>query len=257
MITFWYTTGKYGPFSNFSKHSVFIDDKEWPTTEHYYQAMKSIDPEIQEQIRLCSTPKKAKQLANSVELRDNWENIKFYIMLKAIRAKVEHHSSIKKLLLETENSLIAENSPYDYIWGLGANGTGQNLLGKIWVRVRNELFLSSDDLFIESCTCSSTIQLFKNFSNNKNIKFVIDSMEDKKQAEYLSNWIYYLISMPHNILYMHPFSFSICGALFVLFVKNEGIKDIISDIINPINPDSFSIIFRFAQYLKERNNEQL
>ena len=30
----------YGCFSNFSRHPVQIDGTTWPTTEHYYQAMK-------------------------------------------------------------------------------------------------------------------------------------------------------------------------------------------------------------------------
>ena len=32
----------YGQFSNFYKAEVLIDDKTWPTTEHYFQAQKFV-----------------------------------------------------------------------------------------------------------------------------------------------------------------------------------------------------------------------
>ena len=36
--TFTSTTGEYGCFSNFSRHTVFLKGKRWPTTEHFFQA---------------------------------------------------------------------------------------------------------------------------------------------------------------------------------------------------------------------------
>ena len=39
-INFYSTAGEYGGFSNFSRHSVFLKGKRWPTTEHYFQAQK-------------------------------------------------------------------------------------------------------------------------------------------------------------------------------------------------------------------------
>jgi predicted NAD-dependent protein-ADP-ribosyltransferase YbiA (DUF1768 family) len=40
--------------------------------------------------------------------------------------------------LKTENRLIAEDSPVDDFWGYTA-GTGQNHLGKIWMKLRENL----------------------------------------------------------------------------------------------------------------------
>jgi predicted NAD-dependent protein-ADP-ribosyltransferase YbiA (DUF1768 family) len=36
-IHFYSTHGKYGCFSNFSRHAVWLKDKRWPTSEHYFQ----------------------------------------------------------------------------------------------------------------------------------------------------------------------------------------------------------------------------
>ena len=139
MITFWRTTDKYGAFTNFSPHPVSIDGKKWPTTEHFYQAMKTLDPDLQEQVRNCPTPKLAKTLAKTLPLRENWEEIKYDIMVKAVRAKVEQYTSIKELLMSTGIEDIGEASPYDYVWGLGADNSGQNLLGKVLMQIRSEI----------------------------------------------------------------------------------------------------------------------
>lgn len=50
-IKFYRTTGPFGCFSNFSKHSVNIDGKEWPTSEHYFQAQKFSGTPHEEEIR--------------------------------------------------------------------------------------------------------------------------------------------------------------------------------------------------------------
>jgi ribA/ribD-fused uncharacterized protein len=42
-------------------------------------------------------------------------------------------------LLSTGNQLIVENSPVDYYWGCGADGSGKNMLGKILMEVREIL----------------------------------------------------------------------------------------------------------------------
>jgi N-glycosidase YbiA len=42
--------------------------------------------------------------------------------------------------LATGDEEIVENAPEDYYWGCGADGSGQNKLGQILMRVRRELF---------------------------------------------------------------------------------------------------------------------
>jgi len=42
-------------------------------------------------------------------------------------------------LLSTGDAEIVENSPIDYYWGCGANGSGKNRLGIILMEVRDIL----------------------------------------------------------------------------------------------------------------------
>lgn len=152
MIKFWKIREKYGCFSNFSKHSILVDGKMYPTTEHYYQSKKFEDPVYQEAIRLLKTAREAKDIASGdkpyikdgvevkmPKLRDDWENIKYGIMKDALRYKVEQHDEVKYELLSTGDKVIAEDTPYDFIWGIGSDGTGKNLLGKAWMEIREEI----------------------------------------------------------------------------------------------------------------------
>lgn len=140
MIKFWKTRDPYGCFSNFSKHSIIVDDKIYPTTEHFYQSKKFLDPESQEKIRLLKTARESKDIASAMQgLRPDWEEVKYGIMMDALRYKVQQHEEIKQELLNTGDEEIGEDSPYDFVWGIGADGTGKNLLGKAWMEVREEL----------------------------------------------------------------------------------------------------------------------
>lgn len=139
-ILFWRTTDKFGLFSNFAHYPIIIDGRKWFTREAYYQAMKHNDFSKQEKIRLAATPKLAKKLAYDLGLpRPDWESIKFDIMLQAIRVTCKQYPQVKQILLSTGDAELAEDSPFDYIWGLGKEGTGQNWLGKAWMQIRQEL----------------------------------------------------------------------------------------------------------------------
>ncbi len=139
MVKFWRTTDEYGCFSNFSRHPIDAEGKWWPTAEHYYQAKKAINPEDAEKVRMASTPKFAKQIAHNIPIRPDWEEVKCQVMLDAITMKVEQYPEIKAKLLATGDEQIIEDSPFDYIWGCGADGSGKNLLGNLWMQARAAL----------------------------------------------------------------------------------------------------------------------
>jgi hypothetical protein len=54
-IYFYRATGKYGCFSNFSRHSFELDGVHWLASEHYFQAHKFIGTPYAEEVRLAST----------------------------------------------------------------------------------------------------------------------------------------------------------------------------------------------------------
>jgi N-glycosidase YbiA len=122
----------HGCFSNFSRHGFVLDDLYWPTVEHYFQAQKFVDTPHLERVRQSKTPREAARLGRSraLPLRSDWEMVKDEVMQQAVLLKFQTHADICAILLATENETIVENSPTDYYWGCGNDGSGQN---KNWV----------------------------------------------------------------------------------------------------------------------------
>jgi len=140
-IRFFSQSETHREFSNFAPFGVDLDGERWPTTEHYYQAQKFADPELQAKIRKAEKPMIAKNLAdkNRDRMRADWDAVKDDIMYRAVRRKFELHPELRDLLLATGEEAIVETVPNDYYWGVGREGTGQNKLGKIIERIRAEL----------------------------------------------------------------------------------------------------------------------
>lgn len=177
-IQFYDQKDAYYEFSNFygwkknHKMKLVINNKTWPTTEHYFQAQKfnvPDSPRHQEYIELISkadTPTKAfylgcqKQLSGyqvnfklnkddvltlksiideykDLKIRPDWDTIKVDVMKTALLAKFSTNDNLKQLLLDTDNEDIVENSPRDSFWGIGKDGKGVNMLGKLLMDVRD------------------------------------------------------------------------------------------------------------------------
>lgn len=131
----------YGCFSNFSAHGVDLDGLWWPTTEHYFQAQKFVGTPSMEKVRRAVSPKQAAEFGRDRQqpLRADWEDVKDAVMFKAVLRKFEFHAEIREILLSTGEEELVENAPGDYYWGCGADGSGQNKLGKILEQVRANL----------------------------------------------------------------------------------------------------------------------
>lgn len=92
-------------------------------------------------MRQTKTPKEAANLGRnrSLPLRSDWEQVKDDMMRKAVLQKFKTHAEIREILLSTGNELLVENSPVDYYWGCGKDGSGKNKLGQILTEVRDIL----------------------------------------------------------------------------------------------------------------------
>lgn len=133
--------GEYGCFSNFAAYPVTLKGRVWPTNEHYFQAQKFAGTEHEEAVRLAKTPKLAANMGRSRErpLRADWEQAKDGIMAEVVRAKFTQHADLRRILLETGDATIVEHRAKDSYWGDGPDGSGKNMLGRILMRVRDEL----------------------------------------------------------------------------------------------------------------------
>ncbi|MGC4119007.1 MAG: NADAR family protein [Myxococcales bacterium] len=140
-IYFYATHGPYGCFSNFSSHPVKIGGKEWPTTEHYFQAQKFAGTEHEGEIRRAAGPMVAARMGRSRArpLRKDWEKVKDDVMRTAVEAKVRQHDDVRQALLGTGEEDIVEAAQGDSYWGYGPDGKGRNQLGKILMEIRAKL----------------------------------------------------------------------------------------------------------------------
>jgi ribA/ribD-fused uncharacterized protein len=143
-IKFYRANEPYGVFSNFdTKHPIMLFGKVWPSTEHYFQAMKFLgtDDDWAEQIRIVEKPRFAASMGRDRNhpLRPNWENEKYHVMKLAVMAKFTQHEDCKKTLLSTDGIELIEHTTNDNVWADGGDGSGQNLLGKILMEVRDEI----------------------------------------------------------------------------------------------------------------------
>lgn len=130
----------YWGLSNFAPPGFEADGVFWPTVEHYFQAQKFEHDEVKERIRRAASPKDARGLGQSRShpIRADWDAIREGVMLKALRLKFNTPTA-SQLLLSTADHELVESSPYDYFWGSGQDGTGQNKLGRLLMQLRTEL----------------------------------------------------------------------------------------------------------------------
>jgi ribA/ribD-fused uncharacterized protein len=132
----------YSEFSNFHWSPFTLEEKVWPTVEHYFQAQKfPADPALQEKVRNAKTALGAKRLGRSKTpaFRPDWDTIKDEVMEKGIKAKFRQNPLLFTLLAGTSSAWLIEKSRSDSYWGSGPNGCGLNKTGKILMRVRGEL----------------------------------------------------------------------------------------------------------------------
>lgn len=138
-ITFY--TPDFYVFNNFSAHAIEFRGRLFPTAEHAYQAAKCTDRQGQDAIRTARSPLQAKALANETyrAARDpGWEARKVGVVEEILRAKVAQHPEAREALRRTGREEIVEDSPTDFFWGAGADGSGQNVLGRLWMKIRDE-----------------------------------------------------------------------------------------------------------------------
>lgn len=140
-IRFYRVEGEHGHFSNFSPHPVRMKGRVWPTSEHYFQAMKYAGTPREEEIRRATGPGQAARLGRDRKhkLRADWEAVKDGVMYEVVMAKFTQHEDLRAALLATGDAVLVEHTENDAYWGDGGDGRGRNMLGRTLMRVRDEL----------------------------------------------------------------------------------------------------------------------
>lgn len=132
-------SGEYRFLSNFWKATVTLDGVVYPSVEHAYQAAKTLDAEVRKKILAIDKPGEVKKFARTIEIREDWEEVKVHIMFDLVTQKFFNHPHLAGMLLDTEGMKIVEGNTWgDTFWG-ECNGVGKNMMGKIAMLVRKNL----------------------------------------------------------------------------------------------------------------------
>lgn len=130
--------GPYEFLSNFHACPIEYEGILYPTTEHAFQAAKSLDDMERRAISFAKTPGTAKRLGKGVKLRPHWDIIRTKIMEDILRIKFAK-PHLQQLLRDTGDAQLIEGNTWnDRFWGV-CRGQGQNWLGRILMKIRKEL----------------------------------------------------------------------------------------------------------------------
>jgi ribA/ribD-fused uncharacterized protein len=138
--------GQHRFLSNFYLSPLVYVTTIYPTSEHAYQAAKTLDPEWRDKITSASSPSEAKRLGKRAPMREDWHRIKLDVMHDIVLAKFEQNAEIADKLMDLEGyELIEGNYWNDTFWGV-CRGRGENHLGKILMKTRDRLIKTRDRL---------------------------------------------------------------------------------------------------------------
>jgi len=144
--------GKYRFLSNFYPAEVLFESKVYPSTEHFYQAMKFVKEERREEIRNCASPGAAKRIARTLPTRPDWERIRVQVMLFALRQKFMQPGLCELLISTGVEDLVEGNKWHDNFWGACSCQTCTkrekfNMLGRLLMQVRKEILSNPNSMF--------------------------------------------------------------------------------------------------------------
>jgi ribA/ribD-fused uncharacterized protein len=139
--------GPYGFLSNFHRAPLVWEGITYPTSEHAFNAGKTLDLGHREWIAAAPTPREAKRRGRTVDLRPGWDDrVRFEVMAEVLRAKFTcHPGRIAALLGTGDAELVEGNRWHDRVWGRcycarpSCRPPGENHLGRLLMELRAEL----------------------------------------------------------------------------------------------------------------------
>lgn len=129
--------GKYKFLSNFFPRPIEYRGEWYGSVEAAFQAQKVTN--ATERMKFANlNPSEAKKLGRRVTLRSDWEQVKDQIMYELCLEKFSYRDMFLLLDATGDQELVEGNWWGDTYWGV-SRGRGQNKLGKILMRIREEL----------------------------------------------------------------------------------------------------------------------
>jgi ribA/ribD-fused uncharacterized protein len=133
---------EYRFLSNFQPAAVMYEGILYPSSEHAYQAAKTLDIPERERMAKIRYAGHAKAEGRKLKKRKDWNAIKYGIMMDVVYDKFTRNIDLKHKLLNTKNILLIEGTDGwdDRDWGVINNGNsliGNNFLGRTLMAVRD------------------------------------------------------------------------------------------------------------------------
>jgi ribA/ribD-fused uncharacterized protein len=132
-------TGPYRFLSNFEPCPIYYGGIHFYHVEGAYVAAKTLDLELRKEIATIVEAGKVKRKGRQIELCPDWEEEKLSIMESLLRRKFEQGGELAEKLLATNDAELIEGNWWgDVFWGV-CRGKGENHLGKLLMKIREEL----------------------------------------------------------------------------------------------------------------------
>lgn len=149
-LILWIFSGEFALIDNFAETPVGIDVgfgfRAYQTSEHAFAAAKAIRRYDHDRVWRAPTPGRAKALGRRIELREDWEDVKYQVMWDILQAKFSHNANCREVLRSTGDRLIYEGNTWgDRVWGVtresfrSSRWVGQNALGEMLMKIRERL----------------------------------------------------------------------------------------------------------------------
>ena len=195
-----YFTGYFSFLSNNYLTPVYHDGSIFQSVLHAYYANKTEDKNIHKKILNCENFQNLLSLAYRIKDPENWENKKFQIMEKLVRDKFRRNKEISEKLILTENreliNTLLEYNEKNLFWGV-YKGKGENNLGRILTKIREDLIYDKKNLFIN---------INENNNNNNNI----DNVNNNNYFPHeIINWINNSFNLVNDFLLLPIIKFTI------------------------------------------------
>ena len=158
IICFHHPDEENGYLSNWYLSQFSVDEITFSSMEQYMMYKKAVcfqDYDTAGRILETEDVSQIKKLGRKVSNYDenSWNGVRQIVVYRGLLEKFGQNDELKKLLLETGDSVLAECAVKDRIWGIGLSMTdpdrmdracwkGQNLLGYALMMVRETLAIS-------------------------------------------------------------------------------------------------------------------
>jgi ribA/ribD-fused uncharacterized protein len=128
--------------SNFAAFRLWWRGHDFDTAEHAYQWEKfqgQGQDALQDAIRAARSAHDAFTLARTQAalVRPGWAHLRVPVMRGILEAKYQQHAYVRKKVHDSGTRELIEDSWRDGFWGWGPTRDGVNMLGMLWMAIRD------------------------------------------------------------------------------------------------------------------------